>query len=257
MNARLGQHFLADTNLLELIVREAQVDAADVVLEVGGGEGALSERLAPLCAHLHVVEVDRRMRDRLEPLASEAGNMTLHWGDAMRLDLGLFDPAPTRIVSNLPYSIATPLILRTIEELARVSEWLVMVQREIADRLTAGAGSEAYGAPSAVVQLACEVEFLRAVDPAVFSPRPRVGSALLRLVRRGPAPPAEVRELIRQGFAHRRKSLARSLELARGGRLEDVRNALVELGHSADIRAEALPPGELAALARHLQGTAP
>ena len=132
----------------------------------------------------------------------------------MKLDLAALDPAPTMVVANLPYSVATPLILRTIEELPSVERWTVMVQREIADRLRAGPGSRTYGSPSVLVQLACEVELLRTVDPAVFTPRPRVDSALLRLQRHGPGRRRRTRELVRAAFAHRRKSLARSLELA-------------------------------------------
>jgi 16S rRNA (adenine1518-N6/adenine1519-N6)-dimethyltransferase len=104
---RLGQNFLADPNLLEVIVREAQLDASDVVLEVGGGGGALTERLAPAVAHLHVIELDERLRAELEPLAEKAGNVDLVWGDAMRVDLAALVPPPTKMVANLPYSVAT------------------------------------------------------------------------------------------------------------------------------------------------------
>jgi len=223
------------------------------VLEVGGGGGALTERLAPAVAYVHVVEMDERLRSELEPLAQEAGNVNLVWGDAIRLDLASLAPPPTAMVSNLPYSIATPLLLRTISELPSLSEWLVMVQLEIAERLRAEPGTRAYGSPSAIVQLACEVELVRKVDPAVFTPRPRVRSALVRMRRRAPAPPAEVHELIRATFAHRRKSLARSLELARPGSLGPARAALTELGLPEDSRAEALSPEQLAALAERVE----
>jgi 16S rRNA (adenine1518-N6/adenine1519-N6)-dimethyltransferase len=249
---RLGQHFLADPNLLELIVREAGLGPDDVVLEVGGGAGALTRRLAERVAHLHVIELDERMRTELEAVATEAGNVSLHWADAMRCALADLDPAPSAMVSNLPYSIATPLILRTIEELPGLREWTLMLQREIADRLRAEPGTKAYGAPTVLVQLACDVELLRGVNRAVFVPRPRVESALLRLRRRGPAAPPGLRDLVHQAFAHRRKRLARSLELARPGRLERVRAALEEAGLAPGTRAEALAPEEFTRLAEKL-----
>ncbi|MFN8214995.1 MAG: 16S rRNA (adenine(1518)-N(6)/adenine(1519)-N(6))-dimethyltransferase RsmA [Solirubrobacterales bacterium] len=252
---RLGQNFLADPNLLDAIVRDAELAPADVVLEVGAGEGVLSERLAAAAAHLHTVEIDRGLEPALAPLAAHPG-VDLHWGDAMRLDLAALRPAPTAMVANLPYSVATPLILRTIEELPTLARWTVMVQREIADRLRAAPGSRTYGSPSVLAQLACEVELVRTVDPAVFKPRPRVESAILRLRRRGPAADPATRELVRAAFAHRRKSLARSLEHRRPGSLAPARAALSALGLPEDARAEALSPRQFAALSAKLGGDA-
>jgi 16S rRNA (adenine1518-N6/adenine1519-N6)-dimethyltransferase len=248
---RLGQNFLADPNLLDAIVRDAGLACTDVVLEVGAGEGVLSERLAAVAAHLHAVEIDRRLQGALEAVAARP-NVSLHWGDAMKLDLAALDPAPTAMVANLPYSVATPLILRTIELLPSLATWTVMVQREIADRLRAAPGSRTYGSPSAIAQLACEIELVRPVDPAVFRPRPRLDSAFLRLRRTGPGADAPTRELVRAAFAHRRKSLARSLEHARPGSLAPARAALAELGLPEDARAEALAPRQLAALSAKL-----
>jgi 16S rRNA (adenine1518-N6/adenine1519-N6)-dimethyltransferase len=249
---RLGQNFLADPNLLEAIVREAEPGPGDVVLEVGGGEGALTAELAPHVSAVHVVELDEGLRPALEQVAGEHPGVRLHLGDAMRIDLAGLDPAPDRVVANLPYSIATPLLLRTIDELPGVDRWTVMVQREIADRLRAAPGSRTYGAPSVLVQVACEVRLLRSVDRAVFKPRPRVDSGLLRLERTGAAAPEGVARVVRQAFAHRRKSLARSLELARPGSREDVRAALGDLGLAEDARAEQLTPQQFVALAEKL-----
>ena len=249
---RLGQNFLADPNLLDAIVRDAELAPGDVVLEVGAGEGVLSERLAAVAAHLHSVEIDRGLEPALAAVAA-LPNVDLHWGDAMKLDLAGFSPAPTAMVANLPYSVATPLILRTIELLPSLTSWTVMVQREIADRLRAAPGSRTYGSPSVVAQLACEVELVRKVDPAVFRPRPRVDSAILRLRRTGPGADAPTRALIRAAFAHRRKSLARSLEHGSKGSLVAARAALAELGLTEDARAETLSPAEFAALSAKLQ----
>ena len=252
---RLGQNFLSDPNLLDAIVRDAELGKGDVVLEVGAGEGVLSERLAEVAAHLHTVEIDRRLEDALAPVAARA-NVSLHWGDAMELDLASLEPVPTAVVANLPYSVATPLILRTIELLPSLLRWTVMVQREIADRLRAAPGSRTYGSPSVLAQLACEVRLLRKVDPAVFRPRPRVDSAILALRRIGPGADEATRQLVRAAFAHRRKSLARSLEHRSRGSLGPARAALAELGLAADARAEALSPAQFAALSAKLQADA-
>ena len=245
---KLGQNFLADTNLLEAIVRDAALEPGDVGLEIGGGEGVLTERLAPLVEHLHVVEVDGRLVAGLEELGARWPNLSVLRGDAMRIDLATLRPRPTVVVSNLPYSIATPILLRTIAELPGVRSWTVMAQREIADRLRAAPGSRAYGAPSVQVQLACEVELLRGVDRAVFRPRPRVDSALLRLVRRAPAPSQALVRFVRDAFAHRRKPIAGSLELAGGPSRQATREALRALGLREDARAETLAPAEFSEL---------
>jgi len=252
---RLGQNFLSDPNLLDAIVRDAELGEAEVVLEVGAGEGVLSERLADVAAQLHSVELDRGLADALAPLVSRP-NVSLHWADAMRFDFTTLRPAPTAMVSNLPYSVATPVILRTIEQLPSLQRWTVMVQREIADRLRATPGSRTYGSPSVVAQLACEVRLLRKVDPAVFKPRPRVDSAILALRRTGPGADPATRELVRAAFAHRRKALARSVEHVRPGSLAAVRAGLEELGLAVDSRAEALSPDDFAALSAKLRPSA-
>lgn len=250
---RFGQHLLADPNLLDAIVREAELRPDDVALEVGAGEGALTKRLAPVVAHVHAIELDhRRFEEPLGTVADAAGNVHVLWEDAMRADLAALEPAPATVVSNLPYSVATPLILRTIEELPGVERWTLMVQREIADRLRAEPGGRVYGSPSVLAQYACEIRLLRPVGRRVFKPPPRVDSALIALRRRGPAASPELRALVREAFAHRRKSLARPLELVAPGRRERVRAALEEIGLSAKSRAEALAPEDFARLAEKL-----
>jgi 16S rRNA (adenine1518-N6/adenine1519-N6)-dimethyltransferase len=254
-NRELGQNFLVDSNLLDVIGRLAELDERDVLLEVGGGLGLLSEYLAPRAAFLHVVEVDRALepalRDALDPFA----NAALHLADASELDLRELTPAPTKVVANLPYGIAATAILRTIEELPGTTRWVVMAQREVGERLAAPPGTRAYGLPSVLAQLACDVRVARPVSRHVFRPVPNVDSVLVVLDRRGPAASPDVRKLARAAFAHRRKALAGSLALAPGapgGVRERARAALEEMGLPPDARAERLAPEQFDALAREL-----
>jgi 16S rRNA (adenine1518-N6/adenine1519-N6)-dimethyltransferase len=255
-NQELGQNFLVDDNLLGVIERAAELDPeADVVLEVGGGLGTLSEHLAPRVRHLHVVEVDRSLRGVLEEALAPYPNATLRIADAARLDLGALEPAPTKLVANMPYGVAATVLLRTVLELPRVGLWVAMVQREVAERLAAAPGSRVYGAASALVQLGCKVEVLRRVAPTVFHPRPRVESALVRLRRAVPPPPKATVTLVNAAFAHRRKALAGSLALAPGAvpdLRERARAELERLGHPADARAERLSPRDFELLAAGL-----
>jgi 16S rRNA (adenine1518-N6/adenine1519-N6)-dimethyltransferase len=248
----LGQNFLIDSNILGVIARAAGLHDDDVVLEIGGGLGVLSEHLAPLVAHTHVVELDRSLepalRDALDPFGDRA---TLHLSDAMQLDLRALTPAPTKVVANLPYGIAAGAILRTIEELEGVDRWVSMVQKEVGQRFAAGPGTAAYGVPSVLAQLSCDVSVHRKVARTVFHPVPNVDSVLVLLERHGPASPPALRRLVQQGFAHRRKALARSLQLGPQAAPDlrvRVREALVEMGHPADERAERLEPEEFRAL---------
>jgi 16S rRNA (adenine1518-N6/adenine1519-N6)-dimethyltransferase len=252
----LGQNFLIDSNILGVIERAAQLDAADVVLEIGGGLGVLSEHLAPRTAHVHVVEVDRALVPALEDALAPHPNTTLHVADAMAIDLRALDPAPTKVVANLPYGIAAGAILRTIEELDGVRRWVAMVQREVGERFAAAPGTGAYGVPSVLAQLACDVRVHRGVARTVFHPVPNVDSVLVVLERRRAAPDPALRALVQAAFAHRRKALARSLALAPGlgpGVRERARAALVGLGHPADARAERLSPEDFRALAEALR----
>ncbi len=244
----LGQNFLVDSNILGVIERAAELGPDDVALEIGGGLGVLSEYLAPRCAHVHVVELDRALEPALRDALDPHPNTTLHLGDALKLDLPALDPEPTKVVANLPYGIAASAILRTIEELPRVDRWVAMVQKEVGERFAAGAGTAAYGVPSVLAQLACDVRVHRAISRRVFHPVPNVDSVLVVLERRGDAPEPGLRRLVQSAFAHRRKALARSASLAGSASRDDVRAALEELGHPADVRAERLTPEDFRAL---------
>ncbi|MBN8867876.1 MAG: ribosomal RNA small subunit methyltransferase A [Solirubrobacterales bacterium] len=244
---RLGQNFLADPNLLDAIVRDSGVGPEDTVLEVGAGEGVLTERLADVAAGVHVIEIDRGLEPGLAHVIARP-EVNLIWEDAVKTDLGRLDPAPTIMVANLPYAVATPVIMRTLFELPSIRSWTVMVQKEIADRLRAEPGSKVYGAPSVLLQLAGNVRLVRKVSRTVFRPPPRVDSAIIHVERTGPAPDDETRRLVRAGFSHRRKAMARSVDTAIPGSLAKVREALEEAGIDPGVRAEALPPEQFAKL---------
>jgi 16S rRNA (adenine1518-N6/adenine1519-N6)-dimethyltransferase len=236
-----------------VIARAAELEADDVVLEVGGGLGVLSERLAERTAHVHVVEVDRRLEPPLRDALDPHPNATLHMSDAVKLDLAGLEPAPNKVVANLPYGVAAGVILRTIEQLPQATRWVAMAQKEVGERFAAKPGTTAYGVPSVLAQLACDVKVLRPVARTVFHPVPNVDSVLVGLTRHSPAPEPGLRTLVQQGFAHRRKALARSLSLA-GGDRDRVRTALEAMGHPADARAETLSPGDWRALHSILGG---
>jgi 16S rRNA (adenine1518-N6/adenine1519-N6)-dimethyltransferase len=253
-NRELGQNFLVDSNLLGVIGRAAELAPADVVLEIGGGLGVLSEYLAEHAAHVHVVEVDPRLEPALRDALDPHPNATLHLADALDLDLTALEPAPTKVVANLPYGIAATAVLRTIAELPSVSRWVAMVQREVGERLAASPGTAAYGVPSVLAQLACEVKVVRPVSRTVFVPVPNVDSVLVELRRTGPAAEPALRALVQQGFAHRRKALPRSLALATHDSevRARARAALEAMGLPPDARAERLSPDQFAELARRL-----
>ena len=247
----LGQNFLIDSNILGVIDRAAALEDEDVVLEIGGGLGVLSEHLASRARHVHVVEIDRSLEPALRDALDPHPNTTLHLADAMALDLAGLEPEPTKVVANLPYGIAAGAILRSIEELPRAIRWVAMVQKEVGERLAAAPGTGAYGVPSVLAQLACDVRVLRPVSRTVFYPVPNVDSVLVGLERRGPAAEPVLREFVQAAFRHRRKALAGSLALAPGapaGVREAARVQLERLGHPADARAERLAPEELRAL---------
>ena len=254
-NRELGQNFLVDDNILDVIGRTAELDAGDVVPEIGGGLGVLSAYLAPRVRHLHVVETDAKLEPALREALEGRKNTTLLIADIMRVRLGGLDPLPNKVVANMPYGVATSAILKTIEELPELEFWCVMVQREIADRIAAQPSTKAYGIPSVLIQLACEVKLVRPISRNVFRPVPNVDSGLLRMRRTGPSVSDDVAQLVKDGFAHRRKALPRSLEEAGGpaGVREAAREALEDIGLAPDARAETLSPDQFVQLARELE----
>jgi len=246
----LGQHFLVDDNILGVIGRLAQLEPEDVVLEIGPGLGVLTRYLAQHVARVHAVEVDAS----LEPHLRDAGaNVELHLGDALRLDLAALAPDAKKLVANLPYNVATPLLVESLDGLPHIELWCVMVQREVADRLFALPRTKAYGAVSVLIQLACERTGFHPVSRTVFRPPPNVDSALVAFRRTTlPDEYARIKEVVGAAFAHRRKTLPNSLELAGLASRAHAAASLSAIGRDAATRAEALEPPEFVALTRAL-----
>jgi 16S rRNA (adenine1518-N6/adenine1519-N6)-dimethyltransferase len=247
MKKEYGQHFLRDPNILEVIGRLAELAPDDVVLEIGPGQGVLTRYLAERVQLVHAIEIDRA----LEPaLAGLPDNVDLVFGDALRLEL---PQNATKLVANLPYNVATPLVVESLDGLPNIRRWCVMVQREVADRFFAEPGTKDYGAVSILLQLAAERTGFHAVSRTVFRPPPNVDSALVAFRRRElPADFGRVKEVVTGAFAHRRKTLPNSLELAGLATREQAVEALTAIGHPAETRAEALAPAEFVTLAEAL-----
>ncbi|MBV8064002.1 MAG: ribosomal RNA small subunit methyltransferase A [Actinobacteria bacterium] len=246
MKKELGQHFLADPNILGVIGRLAELSPDDVVLEIGLGEGVLTRYLADRVALVHGVEIDRS----LEPHLRDIDNVVVHFGDALELDL---PQEATKLVANLPYNVGTPIVVESLDGLPNIRLWCVMVQREVADRFFADPGTKAYGAVSVLLQLVCERTGFHPVSRTVFRPPPNVDSALVAFRRvHLPENYARVKKIVSAAFAHRRKTLANSLELSGVTSRADAVDALARIGRDANVRAEALAPPEFAALAEAL-----
>ena len=247
---KLGQNFLHDPNTIRRIVAAAGLTADDVALEVGPGLGSLTLGLVGAARHVHAVEIDPKLAAAL-PQTVTAPNLTVHHADALRLARTDFDPPPTMLVANLPYNVAVPVVLNLLAELPTLRGGLVMVQKEVADRLTAGPGSKVYGVPSVKLAWYAEARPAGKVPPAVFWPVPNVDSGLVAFTRRDP--PADVDRravfaVVDAAFAQRRKTLRAALAGWAGGpdRAEDV---LMAAGISPQARGESLTVREFAAIA--------
>lgn len=250
----LGQNFVADPNTVRRIVRLAQLPPGSPVVEVGAGLGSLTLALAEAGHRVVAIEIDgdlvpvlRRLTEPHGVRVVQADVMQLDWDELLREP-----PGPWHLVANLPYNIATPLVCDLLDHVPAISTMLVMVQREVAERLAAGAGQPAYGAPSVKVAFWAEARVVGHVPASVFVPPPKVESSLVRIVRRD-APVAEVDPdalfaLVRAGFGHRRKMLRRALS----GRVTPDQFAAA--GVAPDARAEQLTVEDWARLARAVTG---
>jgi 16S rRNA (adenine1518-N6/adenine1519-N6)-dimethyltransferase len=252
-NRELGQHFLVDENILGVAGRLAELGSEDVVLEVGAGLGVLTTYLADRVRLVHAVELDRGLEPHLREALAGRDNVELLLGDALTLPLGGLDPPPTKLVANLPYQIATPLVVESLDGLPSVALWCVMVQREVADRFFAVPGTKSYGAVSVLVQLTAERTGFHPVARTVFRPPPNVDSGLVAFRRTrswGPEYP-HLKAVVQAAFAHRRKTVVNSLELSGVARSE-IELALERLEVPSGTRAEALAPAQFLLLAEAL-----
>lgn len=242
-----GQHFLRDPNILDVIGRLAELDSDDVVLEIGPGQGVLTRYLAERVRLVHAVEIDPSLGPVLDGLAV---NVDVVFGDALQVEL---PQDATKLVANLPYNVATPLVVESLDRLPNVALWCVMVQREVVDRFFAEPGTKDYGAVSVLVQLAAERTGFHAVSRRVFQPPPNVDSALVAFRRTElPAEFLRVKQVVTAAFAHRRKTLPNSLALAGRAPREQAVEALDALGRRAETRAEELLPTEFVRLTEAL-----
>lgn len=258
----LGQNFLADANTARRIARLAEVQPGDRVLEIGPGIGSLTVALLEAGARVTALELDQHVIPALEETVG-TDTIRIVNGDALRVDLGELlggpdagsenaDDGPWRMVSNLPYNVATPIVMRFLEDAPAVMSMLVMVQREVGERMASGPGTKAYGAVSVKVAYYARAEVVGLVPPTVFIPAPKVDSALVRIVRHAQPPvqvPSEARlfTLVRAGFGQRRKMLRGALRAELGDNVEQV---LHEAGIDGQARAETLTLDQWAALAR-------
>lgn len=243
---KLGQNFLIDNNILDVIETAAQLQPTDVVLEVGGGLGVLSEYLAARVAALHVIEIDNELSDALDEAVGGFEHTQLHYGDAVDIDYSELDPLPNKLVANLPYNVAATCVIKAFYELPNLELCCVMAQREVGDRLTASPGNKLFAATSVLVQAVCADTATRKLSRNIFHPVPNVDSSLVTLKRTAPNPPAGFTELVHGAFAHRRKPLAGSLALTRRGEADadTIKSravaALEQIGFDQNARAEEL-----------------
>lgn len=248
----LGQHFLVDRNILDVIGRLSGLQPTDVVVEVGPGLGVLTVFLADRVRLVHSVEVDRSLEPMLRDAIGGRSNVELVWADALDVDFAALMPAPSKLVANLPYNIATPIVVETLENASSIERWCVMVQREVAARFFAEPRTKAYGAVSVLVQLSARKTGLHPVSPSVFRPQPRVESALIAFERVPTAAIADVRRVVEGAFAHRRKTAANSIAISGVSSRAEVEEAMASIGHPPNARAEELAPNEFVLLAKAL-----
>lgn len=257
---KFGQNFLTDANLLDAIVRDAGVDDATVVLEIGAGAGALTRALSKAAKKVLAYEIDASLQPVLAETLSGCENTEVAFGDFLRADLPALEKelGEYRVVANLPYYVTTPVMMRFLEEAKHCTGLTVMVQEEVARRFTAEAGTPDYGSVTAAIALKGEARIMRKVPRTMFMPRPNVDSAIVRIdFEKGRIPvssEAAYRAVVRCAFAGRRKTLENNMMGAFRLSREQARALLSEAGIADMVRGETLTPQQFARLADVLVG---
>ena len=248
---RFGQHFLTDPGVIDAIVRAISPGADDVIVEIGPGQGAITEPLARSAGHLHLVELDRDLAARLHTQYRDRDNVTVHEADALRFDFGAIGDR-LRVVGNLPYNISTPLLFHLLRFREHIVDMHFMLQKEVVERMAARPGSKAYGRLGIMLGCHLHIESLFDVPPEAFDPPPDVNSAVVRL---DPLPPgtytiedeAGLSALVAAAFMQRRKTLRNALRAAAGG--EDF----AAVGIDPGLRPEQVSIEQYVALSNYLR----
>ncbi len=247
---RFGQNFLHDHNIIENIIASAMIRSGENWVEIGAGQGALTEPLLKKVQHLDVVELDRDLVTWLEHKFSAQANLKIHSGDALRFDFASLAPKGEKlhVIGNLPYNISTPLMFHLLETTNCIADMLFMLQKEVVNRICATPDGKSYGRLSVMMQYYCETEWLFDVPPESFNPVPQVMSAIVRLVPYS-KPPVDVDDvkmlgkIVTEAFSQRRKTVRNSLKKLLS------ENEIINLGIDANLRAENLSLSEFAVLA--------
>lgn len=262
---KYGQNFIIDENVLERIVKGAEIGNDDMVLEIGPGIGVMTDALCKSAARVVSIEIDKSLLPVLDETVGDHDNLTIIHGDVLKVDLNeifntYFNNARPKLVANLPYYVTTPIIMKFLEERIPVSDLVIMIQKEVADRIMASPSTSEYGALSVAVQYFTEPSIVTRVSRGSFMPMPNVDSTVLRLKVRE-KPPVELDDeevffkTVKDGFGKRRKTLLNALT---GGFLglsrEQAHEALEKAGIEERIRAEALDMNEFATLANAING---
>jgi 16S rRNA (adenine1518-N6/adenine1519-N6)-dimethyltransferase len=253
----LGQNFLIDDNILGVILGYLECGADDVVLEIGAGLGVLTHALAEAAKHVHAFELDRSLEAALTATLQGDQKVSLHFEDVLKASLEDLEPRPTLCASNLPYSVAGPFVIESLQRLPSVRRYCIMVQREVAERMAATAGTKAYGILSVWVQLYARIVRVRPLARTIFYPQPHVDSSLVVVDRRTreetpSIDPERLRAVVQAAFGQRRKTLANALSAGLGLPRQLVLDTIHGLALPANVRGERLSPEEFVALADRL-----